>query len=332
MNNVQKILVAVLVVLVIAMGISSIYLLHKLGGLTAQLDTANNVIGAKEAGIQELNNKLGIAKSDLVSSADLNKKYADELSGLQTDFKDITKKYKLQLESRDKVIAQLNGKVQGGDTNVVINPAGQPLPDGTLPPQAIGYSWQDASKRFKLTDPDIFVKNNETFEYKQQVSVTGYVFTDKSGTIKIRKLTLQEVVLDADGKYVPIDGSNIDIVDNKFEYIKLDKDIKSLFDIWHPRLLVSFDSQLFPGIGAELLDLGRYIDYANIGLNAKVAINTFSGLNGIKSSTVGVGLAYHLIPPLLDTNLGLGIGLETPMDNFLGRYIVTVDAIFYLTN
>lgn len=333
MSKWQKTLMAVLGALVLLMGFSSAFMLHKISGLSDALASAKNVIDAKEAGIQELNNKLKIADSDLVTKDVLNKKYEDELSKLESDFKKIVSKYNLELESRDKVIAQLKGKINGGNTTVVIKDPTEPgTTDGEKPGQVISYSWQDVSKRFKLTDPDIFTKDNETFEYKQQVSVTGYVYTDKTGEVKIRKLTLQEVVPDATGKYVPVDGSNIEVIDNKFEYIKLEQNKKELWDIWHPRLLVSFDTQLYPGIGVELLNLGHFIDYANIGLNTKVAINTTNGLDGIKSSTVGVGLAYQLVPPFLDTNLGLGIGLATPMDNFLGRYIVTVDAIFYLTN
>lgn len=332
MSKWQKILMAVLGALVLLMGLSSAFMLHKINGLTDALTSAQNIIDAKEAGIQELNNKLKIADSDLLTKEALNKKYEDELASLESDFKSIVKKYNLELESRDKVIAQLRGKVSGGNTTVVIKEPTELTPDGDKPVQVISYSWRDKAQRFKLTDPDIFTKDNESFEYKQQVAITGYVYTDKTGELKIRKLTLQEVVTDSTGKKVPVDGSSIEVVDNKFEYIKLQPDQKSMWDIWHPRLLVSFDSQLYPGIGAELVNLGRYIDYANIGLNTKIAINTLNGLGGLKSSTIGVGLAYQLVPPLLDTNLGLGIGLATPMDNFLGKYIITVDAIFYLTN
>jgi hypothetical protein len=333
MSKWQKTLIAVLSVLVLLMGLSSALMLHKISGLSDALKSAQNIIDAKEAGIQELNNKLKIADSDLLTKEALNKKYADELAGLESDFKNIVKKYNLELESRDKVIAQLKGKVNGGTTTVVIKEPADSGATGDKPStQVISYSWQDPAKRFKLTDPDIFTKDNESFEYKQKVAVTGYVYTDPTGELKIRKLTLQEVITDSTGKQVPVDGSNIEVIDNKFEYIKLQPNEKSMWDIWHPRLLVSFDSQLYPGIGVELINLGRYIDYANIGLNTKIAINPTNGLSGLKSSTVGVGLAYQLAPPLLDTNLGLGVGLATPMDNFLGRYIVTVDAIFYLTN
>jgi hypothetical protein len=333
MSKWQKVLIAVLGALVLLMGPSSVFMLYKIRDLSDALKSAQNIIDAKEAGIQELNNKLKIADSDLLTKDALNKKYADELASLESDFKNIVKKYNLELESRDKVIAQLKGKVNGGTTTVAIKESADSGATGDKPStQVISYSWQDPAKRFKLTDPDIFTKDNESFEYKQKVAVTGYVYTDLTGELKIRKLTLQEVITDSTGKQVPVDGSNIEVIDNKFEYIKLQPNEKSMWDIWHPRLLVSFNSQLYPGIGVELINLGRYIDYANISLNTKIAINPTNGLSGLKSSTVGVGLAYQLAPPLLDTNLGLGAGIATPMDNFLGRYIVTVDAIFYLTN
>lgn len=329
MSKWQIILMAGMAILVVFLGSSSFYLIHELGNLNQKLSDASNIISAKEAGIQNLNNKLGIAQSSLATKDELNKKYEGELSGLQDEFKDLTKKYKLDLESRDHTIAQLKGTLTGGNTTVVIKEPPASAPPGT---QVISYSWQDTHQRFKLTDPDIFTKNDETFEYKQQVAITGYVYTDKTGEIKIRKLNLQEVTTDDSGKVTPIDGSNIEIVDNKFEYIKPDQNPKDLFDIWHPRVIVSFDTQLYPGVGVELVNLGRYLDYANIGLNTKVAINTLDGLKGIKSSTVGLGLAYNFVPPFLDTNIGLGLGFATPMDNFTGKYIITADAIFYLTN
>lgn len=338
MSKFKIIVASVLVALLCATSALTIYLMYQNIQLSKDLDAKTSALLIKEEGIQDLNNKLGIAKSQLITKEELNSKYKEELALLESDFKKLTSKHKLELESRDSLIVKLNGKVNGGNTTVVIK---KPLPSTpsvnegpvTEPTTTIiSYEWEDSSKRFHLLDPDIFTQNDEVFEYNQKASITGYVYTDKSGKVKIRKMVLKEVIVDKDGNKVPVPGSNIEIVDNQFEYIKSDPDPKSLWDLWHPKLIASFDTQLRPGIGVEFLNLENLIDYANIGLNAKIAANLSDGLNGIPNSTIGVGVAYHIVPPALDTNFALGIGIATPMDNFLNRYILTIDAILYLTN
>lgn len=290
--------------------------------------------------IQRLNTNLGISESKLLKESELNLKYKDELSKLSEEFNDKLKEHNLRLQSRDETIAILKTKLRGGITKVVISdPKTTPEESGAIEKQSISYEWKNSDGRFKLVDPDIFIENNEEFYAEQQVRVRGYVFYGKDGKLQIRKMELSEVApdgLDEKGKvkYKKIKSATIKLVDSSFEYINnLPADEKKLLDIFKIRALASYDSHLTPGLGVELLNIGRFVDYANVGLNAKISSDLSDPLNGsLNKSRVGIGINYQLIPPIINTNLAIGIGVSTPLDNFGGKFIVTADLIYYLTN
>ena len=324
MNKFQKILMGVFATLILLLGASTAYSINLLRQTQHDLSLAQNIIEAKETNLQELNQELAISKSSLVSAEELNYKYKDELSKLHKDFQKMLAKYNLELDSRDNLIAELKGKVSGGATTVVVNESADQ--------KSIQYTWNSDDKRFKLIDPDIFIQNNESFEYQQNFEVTGLIYKDETGTLKVRKLLLSEVKLNSDGTTTPIPGAKIRLVNSTFEYVPPVAKPKLLSDVLHPRVFSSFDTQLFPGIGIEFLNMGRFIDYLNLGLTTKVAFNLNDFPNNLKASTLGVGITYTLLPPIFNSNIGVGVNIQTPMDNLLDRYILTLDAIFYLTN
>lgn len=320
--------------------LSVLNLLSSVHDTKESLKQANNVIAAKEARIQEFNAELGVAKSDIRTQAELSKKYKDELDKIDSELKDTIERHDLKLRERDASIAFWKGKVKGGSQTVTITTdtksekvvevnVGE-ICDGKI----LAYEWADDQSRFHLKDPDISISGNETFEYSQFISVKGYVFTNDTGQLQVRRLEIKEVVKnEQDGNVVfnPVEGSSIRLVNSEFEYINTIEDTKEWLDIFAPRALVLFDTQLYPGIGVEAINFGRWIDWANVGVYGKMGFNLKDDFTRLQESTIGVGLLYHLVPPLVDTNLALGLSLNTPF-NDLGRIMLSADAVFYLTN
>lgn len=345
----KKVMYAMIAVLVVLLGATSTlgYLFYK---SSVKLEQANTVISARTDEIQEFNKKLGIAESNLRTEENLTKKYKKEIESLDEEFLKIKSKYNLDLKSRDNTIAYLKGKVKGGKSSVVIpkTPENSSEVSGVKEfttvievtreicnNEIVGYQWEDENKRFKLKDPDIFEEGNEEFEYKQHFKITGYVFEDATGNIQVKKLELEEVYPEENEKgveYKAIKNSNISLVSSKFEYTNKVKDEKHLLDIVTLRPIASFDTAVTPGLGLEVINLGRYFDYLNVGFYGKLAFDVSDPLGGsLQNSRIGVGINYHLIPPLLDTNFAIGTSVSTPF-NDLGAYVLTVDLILYLTD
>lgn len=305
----------------------------------AKLDEANVVLHAREDKIQTFNKKLGLAESNLRRQDDLIDKYNSEVSSMGKEFLSLKKKYKLYLRARDQTIASLKGQIGGGSTTVIVD-GGQPDQSGT--PQVISYEWQESLKRFKLTDPNIFEKDNETFNYKQHFKIKGFVFSDKTGNVQVRKVDLKEVVpvtkSDGSVEYSDVSGSDMELVSSEFEYSNQSEREKSLLDMITLKPLATLDvialptgKPLLPGVGLELINVGHLIDYANLGLYGKIALDVSDPLKGsLESSRVGVGVNYWVAPPILNTNFSLGVSASIPLNNF-GELMITMDLIVYLT-
>jgi len=336
----------------IAIVVMAVLLSTSLGILfivSGELDRARSVLTAKDAAIQLLNVELGISQSSLVDLSELNSKYKSEINGFPDKLRQIIDSYELKIQSRDHTIASLRNTIRGGTTEVVVT-----VPDngaGSGPPsqnnQIISYKWTDTYNRFHLIDPDIFVQDNEEFSYNQYVSIKGYVLFGKDGKLQIRRVELHEVIpngRDASGNMIfkDVPGSKMELVDSTFEYADLNSNERSLWDVVHPRLIASIGAQASvlppkiearPGVGVEVINLGRYIDYANLGLNLKVIPDFDNVLGGsILNTKIGAGLNYTIAPPIIDTNFGIGAGVATPSNNLLNEWYFTVDAIFYITN
>lgn len=307
-----------------------------------ELKNSTNILTAQDRDIQQLNVQLGLAEATLFSEQVLNKKYKKEISDFPQELNRIIEEHNLRLQSRDQTIAQLKNKLIGGTTTVVVRPVAPIL--GSLPgsdeaaTQQISYEWKDTTGRFHLIDPDIFIKHNEVFTSQQNIKVLGHVFYGKDGRLQIRKMELQEVIEERnpDGtiNYKPIDGSNIKIVDSDFEYANTSiKKDKQLLDIFKPRLLASYDTELTPGIGIEILNIGNILDYINIGINTKISADLTDPLKGsLGNSRISAGISYSLLKPLIDTNFAIGASIGTPFNKFANNWVFTVDALLYLTN
>jgi hypothetical protein len=315
--------VFILILLVLFLGSALQFQQDKIDALSLQIELTNK---NHQLDIQTLNEDLGLADSQLTSQKALTEQYKSELTKKDVEFEKERQKYKLEIRSKDKIIAVLTGKINGGSSGT----GGLVCPG--LPPEkqpVVNYFWQDHLKRFRLDDPDILVQNNETFTYSQNIKVKGEVFKDKTGNLQVRKVSVEEVT--SNGEIIK--DTKVSLLDSQFNYVndKIEEKQKSLIDVFTFRPLATFDIALQPGIGFEVANLGRYIDYANVGLYGKVSADVSDPLNGsLQDSRIGVGLSYHFIPPVVKTNFAIGAAVNLPF-NKLDSPVLTVDAILYLT-
>ncbi len=269
-----------------------------------------------EQQVIELNTKLSISSSTLLETQALADKYRRELDNLPPPVIKIIKEKELAFKSRDKSTFAVSGAATTGTQ------------EATSTEKVTKYTWTDNLGRFSLLDVDISTPNNETFTYNQHFTIKGMVFKNKDGTVQLRRVELAEVYKGPDGTFSPVKGSSTALVDSKFEY---ESDIisKSIWDIWHPRAIVGVgvgaDLSPKPIVGAELANLGNYINYANVGVNLHVKPDW-------EATQIGTGITYNPLKPLIDTNLSLGISLSTPSNNLAKQWNLSVDAVFYLTN
>jgi hypothetical protein len=274
--------------------------------------------------ILNLNEDIGLADSQLITQQLLNEQYKRSLDKKDQEFEKMRKKYGLDIKSRDDTIAKLKGISTGG-TTVVSGKCNEGSTEATV----ISYEWQDNLKRFKLKDPDIFQNNNETFTYEQNIKVTGEIFADKTGNIRARKVELKEVWGNNNKQ---VTDSNIKLVSSDFVYVnEKEETAKSFVDIFTFRPVATFDVALMPGVGVEVLNLGKLLQYVNVGVYTKLSADLSDPFNGsLQKSRIGVGLDYHFIPPILKTNFALGTAINFPFDK-LDSPVLTIDAILYLT-
>lgn len=338
----EKKFIYVLLGLAISLFISTGILGYLFYHSSQRLQEANNVIAARTDEIQEFDKQLGLAESNLRHQEDLILKYEEETRTFDQKFKDMQDKYRLKLRNREQTIASLQGKINGGQTIITVGngTSGEfstiiEVPKEVCNNQKIGYQWEDDKSRFKLKDPDIFEENNEEFSYKQHFELKGYVFSDESGNIQVKKVKLKEVYPTKDrfGEtvYQEVENSDISLVSSKFEYTNKIQNDKHLFDMVTLRPIATFDTSIMPGVGLEIINLGKYFDYLNFGLYGKAAFDMSDPLGGsLQNSRLGLGVNYHLIPPVINTNFAVGASISTPF-NDLGKWVLTLDLTLYLT-
>ena len=296
--------------------------------LHQKLEVATSAIAAQQAQIigqkdeiQKANEKLGLAESSLVSRDTIISQYKKDVESMGAELRDLRTKVKTKPVSRDSGVIVVDREVPGGTQTA------------TTAGTTTEYDWVDPTGRFKLVDPDIHVSGNEKFTYKLKIRVTGYVLEDETGAIKARQVVAQELLekKNPDGTVSVEVGERLEIENNIYQYSRPEKN-SSILDIFNPRAFVLFDTSLNPGLGVELINLGNYLDYVNIGAGPFISIEVDDFPNKLPSSLLGLGFQYNFLRPFLSTNIGIGIGIATPADEFLGRFLVTGNLIFYLTN
>ena len=311
--------------------------------LKSALADANSVITAQQAQLtggknelQRANSKLGLAESSLISKDALLDKYKKDVDDLNIQIGILKGGLRPTPTSVDRGTVVIGGKAEGKGVATISPSPGEKnnisvLPP--LPPAIIAYSWQDNAGRFHLEDPDIAKPGDESFSYKLKVRVSGYILEDPTGKIRGRQVIARELIekQNPDGSISVEEGAPLPIEDNIYQY-SIPAPDKKLADILRLRGYALFDTSLNPGIGLELLNIGNYFDYVNIGLGPFISIEVSDMPSSLQSSLLGLGVQYTLVPPLISTNIGIGLGISTPADNLFGRFQVTGNIIFYLTN
>jgi hypothetical protein len=298
----------------------------------------------KEKALESANYQLGIAESKFMKQSDLLK--AAQADKIQTtaEFEKFKKQYRLELESYQKTIAQLQQQIHGGTTTVVNG--GEPrLPtdpkpdkqfDKPIDPRTskLGYDWKSSDGRFELQDPDVFSSNNETFKLQQNFRITGEIYREKAGFLKTQRLTLEEVLPDgknADGsvKYKTVAVAKV--VDSKFDYSERAPDSwvprKGVFGLWG---VVSANFALNNGLNPRFL-LGTGVEFLNwkgLGLGVQLYLDT----NVWQDSGFGIDLAYRPTFKNTTLNIAIDVGIATQFRQPFQSYIPMVGLKFYLWN
>jgi len=346
--------VGLLIVLNVVFAGTAFQMFNAYSSTKFELSQANTVINSRIAEIQEFSSKLGRAESDLVRQTDLSEQYEGEIKSFRKEIAKQTDKIRvkdLKIRSRDETIAGLQGQISGGNSSVIIVDVSTGESGSTFETvvdvnevcgsdKVLAYRWSDKHQRFELFDPDISKSGDEQFKYSQLIRIKGIVLTDSSGNVQVKRVSAEEVIeVEQEGKvsYEAIEGGKVVLVDSKFEYTN-EPDKPEGFNWLDPltlRPMVGFDfPYMTPSIGLEIVNFGRWVPYLNIGLGPKLSFDV-SGLpdgdfSSLENSRVGVAAIYHIAPPWLDTNFGLGVSLSTPM-NDLDQLMLSVDLTFYLT-
>lgn len=284
----------------------------------------------KERELQAANHEIGALKSQLLSQEDLTKYWKKEKEETDGDFDKFVKEHNLRIKSMDKTIASLKQQIKGGNTTVIVEDDGGETCKG-IEECVVKYSWEDDYKRFKLEDPNIFEKNNETFESDQVFKVYGEIYEQKDGSLQTKRLVLREVRKNTAGDYEDVPGGKADIVESEFKYSnppELDLEW-SWTDLFRMRAIAVAGVTAFPDSGATKLGLGlEFFSWEGLGINTHVAFD-FQDVEKIEHK---FGIAYN--PTLFDTELNLGIGVSygTPYAKFFQEHSFGIDLIFYLNN
>jgi len=297
----------------------------------------------KERQLEAANEALGLSQSKLMEQHDLLQAYQEENIKVSADFEKFKKEYKIELESYQRTVAQLQEKLKNKNTTVVT--VNNPREATDAPPDAqfdhiidpkkekISYDWKSGDGRFELDDPDIFVANStKTFTLSQHFRVTGEIYREKVGFLKTQRLTLEEVIPDGknrDGttKYKTVGTAQI--VDSHFNYNEKSPDSwvpkKGVFGLWPT---ISTGLSLANGLNPHLV-IGTGIDWISYkGLGT--GINLYLDTTIVQQSAFGVDISYR--PTILghQLNLGLFVGLATEFLKPFNSYDVLGGVKFYL--
>lgn len=313
---VTSIIAAVAIVAFLAMSALGYNMWRKLLDAQATIEDQAGALSGSKSELQKMNQQLGLAETTVVSRDKIIKDYVVTMRELKKELDGLKGAKRVAPISKDKIVVVVEKTIDGG-IQTVKEDAG-----------IVAYNWADPTGRFSLADPNTKTSGDESFKYSLKVRVTGFVLQDSTGAFQARQVVAQEVYT-VDGKEVV--GPALPLESNIYEYAPKLKE-SSIFDIWHPRLYVALDTKLTPNVGVELLNGGRYWDYVNVGLGAFVATDVANLPSSVLGSRLGISLQYTFIPPLLSSNIAVGLGISTPFNSFLQDYEVTGSLIFFFTN
>lgn len=302
----------------------------------------SGVLTDKEKQLEQANNLLGLSQSQLMSQKDLAKAYEQENIKKNSDFEAFKKKHNIELESYQRSVANLRGRLKNKKSTVVTKHRRKitdQKPDAQfnhiIDPvkEKIAYNWKSGDGRFELDDPDILVANSiKTFTLNQSFRITGEIYKEKIGFLKTQRLSLEEVIYDgknSDGtiKYKTIGTAKI--VDSHFNYNEVSPDSliprRGVFGLWG---VVSANFALNNGLNPRFL-LGTGVEFLNwrgLGLDLQLYLDT----NVWQDSGFGIGIVYRPTIRNARLNIAIDVGLATQFRQPFQSYIPMVGLNFYL--
>jgi len=277
--------------------------------------------------LQSANHELGVLHSQLRSQDELMKQIKKDKEEVDKNFEKFKKKHNLIIKSKDLTIAKLEQQIDGGNSGVDLDPSCDDFRKCV-----VGYSWSDHLGRFKLLDPNIFEPDNEVFTANQLFKIYGEVWSQKDGSLQIRRLVLREVYLGEDGEYKPIIDAKAEIVDSDFQYHNPPPDprIKSSWlDLFRLRGIALGSVTAFPDIGQTKLGLGlEFFSVSGFGINTHTALD----FRNIKKTEQRLGVEYSPSIFGVDLNVAIGFSAGTSFMHMFKDYSLNVDVLFYLNN
>lgn len=335
LGNKYLTLIALVVVVLMGLGGLQMHSCHseeneKLQTYSRQLE---GKLTAKEQELQQLDTELGVAHSKLVTQEELAKQLKKDKEELNTKFNKFVEKHNLQIKSKDRTIASLEQKLQGGNSGTNVTP-GDTDPNTidlckSVDQCIISYFWTDPLQRFELRDPNIFEKGNETFKSKQFFKIYGEVWEQEDGSLQTRRLVLREMMPTEDGDYEPIPGAKAKVVDSEFTYHN-PPTIEPEFqwtDMFRLRAIAVGGVEILPNSGHLTFGLG--LEFFNL---YGFGIGTFTSFDFQNPENIAQHISIEYNPTIFDTELNLGIfvSMGSPFARIFDDYQFSSGLIFYL--
>jgi len=329
-------LMSILVIVLVAVGL-------KMRG--CQIQSHNNAmeiykrqlsgqLTEKETELQNLNTELGVSRSKLLAQSELSKRLKQDQEEIDAEFDEFTKNYRLDIKSRDRTIARLQGIINGGKSDVGVDPVD---PDNNNICSTVGdkcviwYVWQDDLDRFQLSDPNIFNKGDETFKNSQIFKVYGEIWQQEDGSLQTRRLVLREMFLDIDGEYKPIPDAKAEIIDSEFEYHNppAQETEWSFTDLFRLRVMAIGGIEILPNSGNVAFGLGlEFFTLYGFG------IGSYTSLDFKNPENISQHISIQYNPTIFDTELNFGafVSVGTPFARAFNGYQFNTGLVFYLNN
>lgn len=315
------------ILLIISLSVFNTYQYNNNEELETYNRQLNGDLNSTERELQNSNYELGLSKSKLVTQKELNEILKNENEEKNEKFDNLVKKHKLEVKSRDISLARLKQQIKNGITITTIDPSCN-MDD--LQGCIISYQWKDPHDRFKLKDPNIFQKNNETFESSQLFRIRGEVWQQKNGSLQTRRISLVEVYRSETGEYKDIDGAKAEIIDSDFKYSNApfveEWKWQNLFRL---RAVAISGVEILPNSGNLKFGLGvEFFTLYGFG------IGSYTSLDFQHPELISQNISLQYNPTIMNTelNLGLFISIGTPFANFFNDYQFNSGMVFYLNN
>lgn len=290
-------------------------------------------LNEKEQELQKLRTDLGVSKSELITQSDLADRIKNDKEEVDKNFNEFVKEHNLNIRSRDRTIARLQGVIKGGSSETVVIPVNPGDKDvcSQINKCVVSYFWEDDLQRFQLEDPNIFEKGNETFKNNQIFKIYGEIWEQEDGSLQTRRLVLREMFKDTDGEYKPIEDAKAEILDSEFEYhnpptVETEWEWTDLFRL---RAIAVGGIEILPNSGNVTFGLGvEFMTFYGFGLGSYTSLD-FQDPENIAQH---ISLQYN--PTIFDTELNFGafVSVGTPFVRAFNAYQFNAGLVFYLNN